>query len=130
MKQYDFSGKKILIAEDEYTNFLYLKALLKKTEAEILWAKTGNEAVEAVRQQPDIDLVLMDMLMPEMNGKEAAALIKEIKPNMVIIAQTAFALNGEREEILAGGCDNYIAKPIYGNSLLEMISGYLTPDAE
>ena len=97
MKQFDFSGKKIMIAEDEYTNFLYLKALLKKTNAEVIWAKNGNEAVEAVRQQPDIALVLMDMLMPEMNGKQAAILIKEIRPEVVIIAQTAFALNGERE---------------------------------
>lgn len=125
MKQFDFSGKKIMIAEDEYTNFLYLKALLKKTNAEVIWAKNGNEAVEAVRQQPDIALVLMDMLMPEMNGKQAAILIKEIRPEVVIIAQTAFALNGEREEILDNGCDDYVSKPINGNNLLEMIDGYL-----
>lgn len=125
MKQFDFSGKKIMIAEDEYTNFLYLKALLKKTNAEVIWAKNGNVAVEAVRQQPDIALVLMDMLMPEMNGKQAAILIKEIRPEVVIIAQTAFALNGEREEILDNGCDDYVSKPINGNNLLEMIEGYL-----
>ncbi|MBO7497345.1 MAG: response regulator [Salinivirgaceae bacterium] len=125
MKQYDFSGKKILIAEDEYTNFLYLKALLKKTNAEVVWVKTGSEAVEAVRQQSDINLVLMDMLMPEMDGKQASVLIKELRPNVVIIAQTAFALNGEREEILACGCDDYVSKPISGTDLLERIEGFL-----
>lgn len=126
MDKYDFSGKKILIAEDEYTNFLFLKALLKKTNAEIIWAKNGVEAVEAAASQPDIDLVLMDMMMPGMDGKTAAAEIKKSHPQMVIIAQTAFALFGEREEILAAGCDNYMAKPISGNLLLEMINGYLT----
>ncbi|MBR5643662.1 MAG: response regulator [Salinivirgaceae bacterium] len=126
MDKYNFSGKKILIAEDESTNFLYLKALLKKTNAEIVWAKNGAEAVEAVASQPDIDIVLMDMMMPVMDGKTAAVEIKKFCPQMVIIAQTAFALFGEREEILAAGCDNYVSKPIAGNLLLEMINGYLT----
>ena len=126
MDKYDFSGKKILIAEDEYTNYLFLKALLKKTDAEIVWAKTGIEAVDAVTNQPDIDLTLMDIMMPGMDGKAAAAEIKKIRPQMVIIAQTAFALIGEREEILACGCDNYVSKPISGTLLLEMINGYLS----
>ena len=126
MDKYDFSGKKILIAEDEYTNYLFLKALLKKTDAEIVWAKTGIEAVDAVTNQPDIDLTLMDIMMPGMDGKAAAVEIKKIRPQMVIIAQTAFALIGEREEILACGCDNYVSKPISGTLLLEMINGYLS----
>ena len=126
MDKYDFSGKKILIAEDEYTNYLFLKALLKKTDAEIVWAKTGIEAVDAVTNQPDIDLTLMDIMMPGMDGKAAAVEIKKIRPQMVIIAQTAFALFGEREEILACGCDNYVSKPISGTLLLEMINGYLS----
>ena len=86
MDKYNFSGKKILIAEDEYTNYLFLKALLKKTNAEIVWAKTGIEAVDAVTNQPDIDLTLMDIMMPGMDGKAAAAEIKKIRPQMVIIA--------------------------------------------
>lgn len=125
MDKYNFSGKRILIAEDEYTNYLYLKALLKKTDAEVVWAKNGIEAVEAARQA-DVDIVLMDMMMPGMDGKTAAVEIKKIRPQTVIIAQTAFALFGEREEILASGCDNYVSKPIAGNYLLEMINGYLT----
>lgn len=126
MDKYDFSGKKILIAEDEYTNFLYLKALLKKTNADIVWAKNGVEAIEAVANQPDINIVLMDMMMPVMDGKTAATEIKKLRPQLVIIAQTAIALSGEREEIIAAGCDNYVSKPITGNLLLEMIDGYLT----
>lgn len=126
MDKYNFSGKKILIAEDESTNFLYLKALLKKTNADIVWAKNGVEAIEAVASQPDIDIVLMDMMMPVMDGKTAATEIKKVRPQLVIIAQTAIALSGEREEIIAAGCDNYVSKPIAGNLLLEMINGYLT----
>lgn len=126
MDKYDFSGKKILIAEDEQTNFLYLKALLKKTNADIVWAKNGVEAIEAVASQPDINIVLMDMMMPVMDGKTAATEIKKLRPQLVIIAQTAIALSGEREEIIAAGCDNYVSKPIAGNLLLEMINGYLT----
>lgn len=126
MDRYDFSGKKILIAEDEQTNFLYLKALLKKTNADIVWAKNGVEAIEAVANQPDINIVLMDMMMPVMDGKTAATEIKKVRPQLVIIAQTAIALSGEREEIIAAGCDNYVSKPITGNLLLEMIDGYLT----
>ncbi len=126
MDKYNFSGKKILIAEDEQTNFLYLKALLKKTNADIVWAKNGVEAIEAVANQPDINIVLMDMMMPVMDGKTAATEIKKVRPQLVIIAQTAIALSGEREEIIAAGCDNYVSKPIAGNLLLEMIDGYLT----
>lgn len=125
MDKYNFSGKKILIAEDEYTNYLFLKALLKKTNVEIVWVRNGMEAVDAATNQLDIDLILMDIMMPGMDGKTAAAEIKKIRPQMVIIAQTAFALFGEREEILACGCDNYVSKPIAGNLLLEMINGYL-----
>lgn len=76
MDKYNFSGKRILIAEDEYTNYLYLKALLKKTDAEVVWAKNGIEAVEAARQA-DVDIVLMDMMMPGMDGKTAAVEIKK-----------------------------------------------------
>lgn len=125
MDKYNFSGKKILIAEDEYTNYLYLKALLKKTDAEIVWAKNGVEAVDAASNQPNIDLVLMDIRMPGMNGLEATTKIKQIRPEMIIIAQTAFALNDEREEILANGCNDFVSKPISGANLLEMLDRYL-----
>jgi len=122
---YDFSGKKILIAEDERTNYLFLEALLKRTNAILIWAETGKSALEAVQNDLSIDLVLMDIKMPEMNGYEATHEIKKIKPQMPIIAQTAYALAGEKEKILNAGCDDYLSKPIMGKILLEKIDHYL-----
>lgn len=122
---YDFTGKKILIAEDEDTNFMFLKALFRKTNAELIWVKTGLMAIEAIRNDSDIRLILMDMRMPDMDGLTASIEIKRTNPNIVIIAQTAYALSNEREKILAAGCDNYVSKPISGQALLEMVNGYL-----
>ena len=122
---YDFSGKKILIAEDERTNYLFLEALLKRTNVELIWAETGKAAVEAVKKDNGIDLVLMDIKMPEMNGYEATHEIKKINPNIPIIAQTAYALAGEKEKILSAGCDDYLSKPIMGKVLLEKIENYI-----
>lgn len=122
---YDFSGKKILIAEDERTNYLFLEALLKRTNAILIWAETGKTALEAVQKDSAIDLVLMDIKMPEMNGYEATHEIKKIRPQLPIIAQTAYALAGEKEKILSAGCDDYLSKPIMGKVLLEKIDVYL-----
>lgn len=122
---YDFSGKKILIAEDERTNYLFLEALLKRTKVDLVWAETGKSALEFIQNDNSIDLVLMDIKMPEMNGYEATHEIKKIRPNLPIIAQTAYALAGEKEKILSAGCDDYLSKPIMGKILLEKIDNYL-----
>ncbi len=123
--KYDFTGKKILIAEDERTNYLFLEALLKRTNATLIWAETGKTALEAVQNNNDIDVILMDIKMPEMNGYEATSAIKSIYPNLPIIAQTAYALAGEKEKILNAGCDDYLSKPIMGKILLEKIDKFL-----
>jgi len=123
---YDFSGKKILIAEDEKTNYLFLEALLKRTNATLIWAETGRNALEAVQNDSNIDIVLMDIKMPEMNGYEATNEIKKIRPQLPIIAQTAYALAGEKEKILSAGCDDYLSKPIMGKVLLEKIDNFLS----
>lgn len=125
METYDFKGNKILIAEDEETNYLFLKALMRKSNAEIIWVTTGLLAIDAVKKNPDIKVILMDMRMPDMNGLDASIEIKKTHPNIKIIAQTAFALSGEKEKILNAGCDNYISKPIAGKVLLQMIDDYL-----
>jgi two-component system, cell cycle response regulator DivK len=122
---YDFAGKKILIAEDEKTNYLFLEALLKRTNAELIWAETGKAAIDAINSNPTIDIVLMDIKMPEMNGYEATFEIKKIRPTIPIIAQTAYALAGEKEKILSAGCDDYLSKPIMGKVLLEKIDKFL-----
>ncbi len=122
---YDFSNKKILIAEDERTNYLFLEALLKRTNAELIWADTGRAAVDAVEKDNNIDIILMDIKMPEMNGYEAISAIKKINPDIPIIAQTAYALSGEKEKILNAGCNDYLSKPIMGKVLLEKINKYI-----
>jgi CheY-like chemotaxis protein len=122
---YDFAGKKILIAEDEKTNYLFLEALLKRTKAELIWAETGKAAIDAINEDPNIDIVLMDIKMPEMNGYEATYEIKKLRPTLPIIAQTAYALAGEKEKILSAGCDDYLSKPIMGKVLLEKIDNFL-----
>jgi len=88
---------------------------------EILKVETGLGAVEACRQNPDIDLILMDIQMPEMGGYEAAMEIREFNKNVVIIAQTAYGLSGDREKAIEAGCNDYIAKPINKDELLATI---------
>lgn len=112
---------KILVAEDVESNFLYLRAVLKKIKASVLWAENGKEAINMVNKNPDIDLVLMDLLMPEINGFEAATAIKSSHPNIKIVAQTAFAMQDDRGKAILSGCDEYIAKPIHANDLLSLI---------
>ncbi len=117
-------SQKILIAEDVESNFLYLSAVLSKIDAEIIWAKNGLEVVQKFKEHDDIDLVLMDLQMPEMNGFEATKIIKQLSPNMPVIAQTAFAMAEDRQRALAAGCDEYIAKPIRSAELIDLVEKY------
>ena len=119
------SGLKVLIAEDVESADLFLTLLIKKFSNEILHAKTGKETVDLCRNNPDIDLILMDIRMPEMNGYDATRKIREFNKDVIIIAQTAYALTGDREKALEAGCDDYISKPIKKELLLEMIWEYL-----
>ncbi len=114
----------ILVAEDVESNYLYLNAVLSKINAKILWAKNGLEAVEMFRNQSQIDIVLMDLQMPEMNGYKATQIIKSENPRIPIIAQTAFAMSDDREKAINAGCDDYLAKPIKSKDLLGLIEKY------
>ena len=118
---YNWKEKIILVAEDEEINYLFLEEVLNRTGASVLWAKNGQEAVDLFKSN-SVDLVLMDLKMPEMNGYEAMKFIKETKTDVAIIAQTAFAMSGEREEILEAGFDGYISKPIKIPQLLTIIN--------
>jgi two-component system cell cycle response regulator DivK len=115
----------ILIVEDVESNFLYLNAVLSKIKAQIFWAKNGKEAVDIFRIKKHIDLILMDLQMPEMNGYEATRIIKQENPYVPIIAQTAFAMSDDREKALEAGCDDYLAKPIKSKDLLNTVEKYL-----
>jgi CheY-like chemotaxis protein len=92
--------------------------------SEILIARKGNEAVETCRNNPDLDLVLMDIEMPEMNGYEATRQIREFNKDIIIIALTAYALNGDNDKALAAGCNYYITKPIQRDALRKMVFHY------
>ncbi|MCL3780264.1 response regulator [Prolixibacteraceae bacterium JC049] len=115
----------ILIAEDVESNYLYLNAVLSKIKANIIWAKNGLEAVKKCEEHDNLDLVLMDLQMPEMNGYDATKKIKLIRKNLPIIAQTAFAMSDDRAKAIAAGCDDYLAKPIKSNDLLDIVNRYL-----
>ena len=128
MPQLDDSlvGKlQILIAEDDEISVELISIALQKYGQEIIYVKTGKEAVEACLNNPDIDLVIMDIQMPEMNGYEATRQIREFNKGVKIIAQTAYALHGDKEKAIAAGCDDYIAKPIDADALIQKIFNLL-----
>ena len=115
---------KVLIVEDIFESSMYLEIILRSFASAIINAGTGVEAVAACRNNPDIDLVLMDIQMPEMNGYEAVQQIRKFNPEVVIIAQTAYAQKGDREKALAAGCTDYLAKPIRKTDLLALINSH------
>lgn len=119
-------GYKILVAEDEESNFRYIEKLLKKAGFDLLRANNGLEAVKYVELDSKINLILMDIKMPVMNGVEATREIKKMKPGIPIIATTAFAIPGDREIFLKAGCDDYIPKPIRAGELIDMILNHLS----
>lgn len=118
-------GLKILIAEDDKPSRNYISIILNDLSAEILEAGTGIETVELCRNTNDLDLILMDIQMPGLDGYEATRRIREFNKEVIIIAQTAYALSGDREKALGAGCNDYIAKPIKKAILQEMIQKYL-----
>ena len=122
--QVKLSKKTILIAEDELLNYKLLETLLLKTGAKILWAKNGQEAVDFASSK-NIDLIFMDMKMPEMNGYEATRAIKKMNKDIPIIAQTAFAFANEKKYILQSGCDMYLTKPIDHNEIYNVVNRFL-----
>lgn len=122
--RYVWIDKVILVAEDIELNFLYIKELIGPTGAVILHASNGREAVDFVKNQENIDLILMDLLMPEMNGYDATRQIKLIRKDIPIIAQTAYTLSEDRRHALEAGCDDFIAKPLGKELLLQKMDEY------
>jgi CheY-like chemotaxis protein len=129
-KFYSWEGKTVLVVEDNETSNIYFEAALRKTKAQLLWAKNGVDAIEIVRKTDHIDLILMDINMPKMDGIEATKIIKELCPNIIIVVQTAFILSGEERLCHEAGCDEFITKPIRLKYLLDTINNYLVPSTE
>ena len=115
---------KILIAEDDEVSEMLIDNYIKIFGKEILKARTGIEAVKVCQTNPDIDLILMDIRMPDMGGYEATRQIRQLNQEVVIIAQTAYGLTGDREKAIESGCNDYITKPIKKSELQTLIQKY------
>jgi len=118
-------GKTILIAEDEINSYAYIEEILSDSKVKIVHAWDGSDAVEFVKTDPNISLVLMDIKMQKMDGYEALRLIKQIRPELPVIAQTAYALSNDNTQTTQVGFDNYLSKPIAKDTLVEILTGYL-----
>ena len=113
----------VLVVEDEEINWLFLNEILKK-KVRTLHAVDGKMTLEYIHQHPEIRIVLMDIKLPDINGLELTKMIKTINREIIVIAQTAFALSGDREKAIEAGCVDYITKPIKREDLLNLISVY------
>ncbi|WP_062122601.1 PAS domain S-box protein [Geofilum rubicundum] len=115
----------ILVADDVEVNHLIILEMLEDHDLTIFYARNGEEAIEMVKNHPEINLILMDIKMPVMDGYKATIEIKKIKPELPIIAQTAYALAGDKEKALEAGCDDYISKPIKKEALIQILRKHL-----
>ncbi|MGM0552105.1 MAG: PAS domain-containing hybrid sensor histidine kinase/response regulator [Bacteroidota bacterium] len=118
----------VLVAEDEEINFLFIEALFEQQKAiqyDLIHAKNGKEAVDICMKNKNIDIILMDIKMPLMNGFEATKQIKSSFPHLPIIAQTAYSTESDRKLALKNGCDNFISKPLKKEKLFELMNQHL-----
>ena len=117
--------KMILIAEDDSSNYMFLESLLRSTEAELIWARNGQQAVDIYAERDDIDLILMDIRLPEMNGLQATKKIRSTNQDIPIIALTAFAFADDREKSMEAGCTEHLSKPVKIEELKRVLQKYL-----
>jgi PAS domain S-box-containing protein len=125
LKPIDWSSRKCLLVDDNKDVLIYLNRILTDTGVAIVTARSGFEAIEIIKATPDIDVVLLDMQMPEMNGIEATKEIRKIRKNLPIIAQTAFIFEDDKDIILEAGCDACLIKPIRREHLLTVMSSFV-----
>jgi CheY-like chemotaxis protein len=118
-------GRKILIVEDDLSSRLYLNKILEKTGVTLLNAGDGQEAIDIAVSNPDIDIILMDIQLPVMDGYTSTKKIREFRENIIIIAQTAYGLLDDTGKIIDTGFDDYLIKPIYSRNLIEKLIAHL-----
>ncbi|HNX86239.1 MAG TPA: ATP-binding protein, partial [Bacteroidales bacterium] len=116
--------KLLLIAEDEESNFILTEKMLAPYPYRIIHVTNGQAAIDRILEYPAIDMVLMDLKMPGVNGYEATCRIRELRPDMPIVAVTAYALSGDREKALEAGCNDYLPKPFDRHDLIAMIEKF------
>ncbi len=119
-------NKKILIVEDDEMNFIYLSQIFKIARISIIRAKTGYEAIDMVRHDAEIDLILMDIQLPDISGIEVTEQIRKFNPDLPIIAQTATKSDNERDAFIIAGCTDVLVKPFKMEELLSKIREHLT----
>jgi len=124
-KEYQLKNLKILVAEDDQGSQDLIAIVFEHLVKEILKAETGLEAVEFCRKTSDIDLILMDIRLPEMDGYEATRQIRQFNKDVIIIAQTAYGLSGDKEKAIEAGCTDYISKPVNIDELKRMIQKHV-----
>lgn len=125
-KRPDWKDKKIIIAEDDHANYKYLELLFASTGLKIIHAPDGRSAIDFFQSEPDIDLILMDIRMPGIDGYEATEKIKSMKSDVPIIAVTAFAMSGEKQEIMSYPFDDYVSKPVNSEELIQKMNRFLS----
>jgi two-component system cell cycle response regulator DivK len=121
----NWSDKTILIVEDEEINRFFFKMALRVTNVNLLFANNGFEGIEMALNNDKIDCVLMDIMMPIVDGYEAIMKIKEVRKTLPIIAQSAYSLSQERKRAFDSGCDDFISKPIDIGILFSLLEKYL-----
>jgi CheY-like chemotaxis protein len=119
-------NKKILIVEDDEMNYIYLSQIFKIAQISIIRAKTGYEAIDMVKHDTEIDLILMDIQLPDISGIEVTQKIRIFKPGLPIIAQTATKSDHEKDAIIRAGCTDVLVKPFKMEELLSKIREYLS----
>ncbi|MDR2848604.1 MAG: response regulator [Bacteroidales bacterium] len=120
-----WKGRTILIAEDELVNYMFLEVLFEDTGATLIHASDGQQAIDFAKEHSEIELILMDIKMPNVNGLEATKAIKAFRPQIPVIAQTAYAMQDDEYKALQAGCNEYISKPIDANKLMGLMKKYL-----
>ncbi|MHA7108694.1 response regulator [Sunxiuqinia elliptica] len=120
------SGRTVLVVEDNEVSRIYFKVALEKAQADVIMAGDGREAVRLFQENEQIDLVLMDLNMPGLNGFEATKMIKALRPNVPVIAQSAYVMAGEELDSINAGCDEFLSKPVRLNDLFAMLERYLS----
>ncbi|MCB2194214.1 MAG: response regulator [Bacteroidetes bacterium] len=125
-ENYDWHDKTILVAEDEPANVIYIEEVLKITNANVLVAKNGKEAVEIYKKKKNIDIIIMDIKMPEMDGYEATQVIKNMNKEIPVISQSAYAMPGDIDKGYDSGMNDYLIKPVKPKVLLSIINKHLT----
>ncbi|MBC8342862.1 MAG: response regulator [Bacteroidetes bacterium] len=124
-KHYDWMEKLILVVEDMETNHMLIDSILRRTNAQVLWAMDGETAIELCKEHESIDIVLMDIRLPGIDGYETTREIRKFRPDIPIVAQTAYVYHNNKHLVLDAGCDDLITKPIKKDVLLRKVNKYI-----